>query len=39
MKPNFQANQVFHFLLAAQEPLLLNPGNCVPPDEEYGIDR
>lgn len=29
MKPNFQANQVFHFLLAAQEPLLLNPGNCV----------
>lgn len=29
MKPNFQANQVFHFLLAAQEPLLLNSGNCV----------
>lgn len=27
MKPNFQANQVFHFLLSAQEPLLLNPGN------------
>lgn len=29
MKPDFQANQVFHFLLAAQEPLLLDPGNCV----------